>query len=156
MRGFGEKAAVFNYGFLSVKISKLMAQILTNRSYELMDDNKASVEQAKLFLTNIINGQKLISGERGGYTPSSESVEAVGYALRTLEVLQHNEQINTMQELSEIKEAFETIYSVVNDVSINNSNAIKEVDLNLTSEFFSWLSSELVSDAQKISRVIPF
>lgn len=151
----GEKAAIFNYGFLSIKTSKVLTKAEKKKATLFTDEDFKTIEKAKVFLEKIINGQMLMEGEKGSFTPSSESVEAVSYALNILSTLQDERLIEKIIELSDIKKIFQKIYDVVNNIHNKSFDKIDDNNLELSKNFFLWVSRKLVSDAQEIAQLRP-
>ena len=150
----GEKAAIFKYGFLSVKTSKILDKVEKKEASAFTAEESLTIEKADKFLHDIINGQMLIAGE-GEFKHSSESVEAVSYALEILNALQDQDLIDKIEELSQIQHIFQKIHDVVSNIHEHQLEDIDNNDLRLSRNFFSWLSNRLVSDAQEIAQLRP-
>tara|TARA_B100001964_G_scaffold201539_1_gene229307 strand:+ start:47 stop:535 length:489 start_codon:yes stop_codon:yes gene_type:complete len=156
IEAIGEQAAVFKYGFLSIKTSKLLSEIIDNQIKEISnEEDNETIQNAEEFLSNIINGQSFIAREEGNLKPTLESIEAVDYALNTLNELQENKAIEKIKDLSEINQFFRKIHTVLSEISKNKIDQISHVNLKLSKNFFSNVSNKLLSEAQEMAKLYP-
>ena len=152
---FGERGAVFNYGLLSTKTSRLLKRVVNNPMQSFSEEEFRIFAKAKTFLDQIIDGQRLMEGEKGGFKASLESVEAVSHALRILSVLRTEQMINEIKDISDIKKIFEGIRDVIQVINERQFGNIDGDKLYLARNFFLLISRKFVSDAQELAQLHP-
>ncbi|KAF0146064.1 MAG: hypothetical protein FD156_432 [Nitrospirae bacterium] len=152
---FIDQASVYTNGLLAATTSKLLATCLiakgqkTNIDIVLGSENEIILENARHFLTNILNGQQFISGKTKQVAPSVEGIIAFNYAIQTIESIGKEKRPSDVAGLLLF---FEEILSVLDKLSESKLADIAEDNLNMTNQFFARLADVFLDKVQTFSR----
>lgn len=145
-----QKTSAFRYGFLASHISRLISVYKTKgASVELNEDDIAVLEAGEKFMGHIMDGQKLIFGDKEGFSPSSEGLQAVDYAITTLEMLQSLGQISKPETRHEMETIFKQIKEVLSSILVKKALPTSQIDL--AHNFFSAVADMLLEEIQGFS-----
>lgn len=142
-----DKTAAFEYGFLTSRTSKILSKYINSKDYEPDDESLSILNDANLFIEKVINGERLISGDKAGLSPTYDDLQALNYAIGSLSVLQSLND-NLLTNRDDIKRYFSSLHQIMTDILNKRRKELENPDLARIKSFFSVIADLIVSEVQ--------
>lgn len=143
-----EESTTFQYGFLTSRTSTILSKCMNLKDVTLDEESISVLNRASAFLEDVLNGEKLISGEKEGLSPSIDGLRVFNYAINSLFALQSLNHIQTPSDREDIKNIFHSIHEIIADLTTRPGSEIERGKLRLAHNFFSVLAEALVNEVQ--------
>lgn len=135
------RAEVFRYGFLSRKTARILSELSLGAKPD--SEGLRIIEHAKNFMELVLNGEALISGEKEGFAPSEEGLNAFRYGFNALKNMERlNDRDDLKRELINITETLNQI--------LNSSNRTTDTNrLSNVAKFFRFIANTLSDESRR-------
>lgn len=138
-----EESATFQYGFLTSRTSTILSRFINTPDITLDEESVSVLNKAKAFIEDVLNGEKLVSGEKEGFSPSIDGLRVFNYSLSTLESLN---QIEPLSDREDIVNIFLSIHDIIMALIKKSASDVDLTKLDLAYSFFSALADALVKE----------
>ena len=141
-----EESATFQYGFLTSRTSTILSRCINTKDFTLDEESLSALNRANGFIEDVLNGERLVSGEKGGLSPSIDGLRVFNYAVDSLSALQSLNYIQPLSNREDIKKIFYSIHKIVTDLTKKPIGVIQPEKLDLAHNSFSVLADALVKE----------
>jgi len=139
------KPEAFRYGFLTSKAARILYEYSSGNATA---ENLLILDRAQDFVSQILNGEALVSGEKEGLNPSIEALQAFHYGIKALNVMQRLHELKNRQELRDtLSDIQETLNAVKKGLSNGKRMPVKK--LRTAADFFNVIADALLTEASE-------
>ena len=139
---------VLEYSFLTSRTARVIYGCMKGK--RLDPENELVLNQAMDFMDKVLNGEKLISGQYSGLTPSIDGISAFKYGVDAMMELKDQKQISleTRRDLAtalgEIKQSLSCLLQTPANLQPDTCS-----DLPIAAKFFSAIADTLSRQARR-------
>lgn len=144
------KPETFQYGFLTSKTARILNAY--SKGEALDAERVRLLNQANIFMDQILNGEALVSGDKDNLAPSMEALEVFHYGVGALSVMERMQLVARLEDRNGVREFFSEIRSTLAALqsASPNGNASPE-RIKTAAKFFDVIADALLDEALECS-----